>query len=312
MPWTKLWCPCVGRIVPLDHYSTGACTAPPMPIPRARGIVRRALEDKLHADGTITPSRLTSCPRATLVRDFFEVYLDPRADDAAYDGTLIHKDLEENAPPGGYRELTFPVEGCPQTMFLGVPIRGKLDFLYSDLHAIDDYKTHGQGSAYYKAKSAKPDEEDIAKLNLYRLCVEQTLGVSPKKLTLWHYYRAPMRPLPDRLEAEGYVYTPDHGRNPLTGWFSRDVPERNEAWIASVKPYGAHHTIGEIFDMYRYFHKRVAEGASYEEAISAIPLVGEPMFKGGQCSTYCSPGVRDKCFELAGRTKVKSTDIAFD
>lgn len=288
-----------------------------MPVARALGIVKRALDDKLHADGNMTPTRFLSCPRNIIIKDRFSVYLDPRADESAYEGSLEHDDLQRNAPPGTYTEIQFPIEGRPQPMFLGVPIRGKLDFLCADFSGIDDYKTHGFKSAHYKAKRVEPDEEDVVQLNIYRLCVEQALEIdtSKMKLRLWHKLKgAQGRALPDRLDVHNYVHEDNMFKTPMrTAWFSRDVPIRNEAWIASVKPKGARFTVGEIFDMYRYFHKRVSEGATYEEAIAAIPMVGETMLYGQQCPIYCSPGVRDKCFELAGRRPMfGGLDPAFD
>lgn len=298
MPITSLWCPCVGGQVPLDHYNTGKCPMPPAPIGWLCGVVKAAMGDTLHCDGAMTPTRLTACPRAVLIADYEDTYLDTRSHDSMMNGTIVHEFIRANAPEGMYYpETQFPVEGHPAPMFLGVPIRGRIDLLHADMLTIEDIKTKGEYPAKKMLGKLQTEDEDTSQVNLYRLAVQQMFDVDARNLGVWVGWRASARPLPDRLD-------PSDARGVAAAkpaWFKVPAPVRNEAWIASVKPWGGRYTVGEIFDMYGWYRKARAGGTAHVEALAQVPMVGETMFGGKKCSLYCDPGVRDVCFAHMGR-----------
>lgn len=296
MPFTEAWCPCVAGKVPMDHWRKGQCTAEPLPLARIEGMLRKLEADNLHANENLTVTRLLGCPRQTIIKDSKDVYWDPRAEDSAYDGTVTHEDLKKNAPAGAYVEVRFPIEGGVIPTFLGMPIKGQVDFIKPDISGLDDYKTtrSGKGGMPFDLGRAVSVER-IIQLNIYRIIIQQVTGKNPKKMRVWIGWRAPARELPDVVDFEDAAAL----KEAQPSWWWQDVPVRDEAWIAAQHPYGSAYTLGEHFDMYRHYWKRRAEGASVDEAVNELPMVGLMQFWGKGCSHLCPPGVRDECQRIA-------------
>lgn len=305
MPFATTFCACNGRTDnPMSHWRDGGCGIPPGPwATRMNAITLNETGDTLHAEGRLTATRTMACVRAVIIEDLEPgLYLDPRAHETAYEGTQAHREFSEMAAPGTYVALRFPIEGRPAPHFLGVPLYGEIDFLSPDMTRIDDLKTHGTSlKAPYPWKLGKEVEpEDEVQTNLYRFAVKQMFaeeGVDPQTLRLWHKWRAPARPLPDRVDLSDLAAT----KEARSGWWYCEAQPRSEEWIANVKPFGGRYAIGESFDMYRWVLAKIREGKSVREALQGVPLQGEERFFGKGCTHYCSPGVRDKCRIWAGR-----------
>lgn len=301
MPFATVFCACNGRTDnPLDHWSNGACKIPRGPhTSRLHAITQNEVGDVLHAGGRLTATRTMACTRAWLIEDLEDgLYLDPRAHETAYEGTLEHAEFTRSMFPGFYKAVRFPVAGRPEPRFLGVPLAGEIDFLSADMAQLDDLKTHGPARAGVPWKLGKDTgPEDEVQVNLYRLALKQMELGDPQTMRLWHKWRAPARPLPDTVDVGDLRET----KEAKSRWWYTTAQVRDEAWIAAVKPFGSYYCIGELFDMRGWVLRQMESGKTLREAMQGVPMIGEPRFFGQGCTLYCSPGVRDKCFLWAGR-----------
>lgn len=258
----------------LAHWKARECPNPPGDELWCADIVQHQVDDVDHADLKVSPTRVLDCPRAQVIRDLMPYFMDPRDHHTAHWST---KGLHEAAAPNR--------EGFDNLRVLGVTIRGVADWIAPDHHWIHDLKGHGDRSMEWKVNNRKLiDDELVVQLNLYRLGYEAAWGTPGvvRRLTAWH-------------TSSGYK-----------GMGERvEVPIRDEAWIARVRPYGAQMTTAEIAGWYRKAQELREAGLSPEEIVAEIPLVGRDMFpdkqgRGQKCTKYCAQGIKAHCDRIAG------------
>lgn len=246
-----------------------------MPLPLLRAIMRRDEADKFHADGRLTATRMLGCPREVVIIDTFPITYDPVRSHSAYIGTRLHKEMEENALPGEYKEIRIPLEGMEPPIVCGRRMSGMLDHVAPDLTEIWDYKFHGDKSYNWQVKKGGADGDLRAQLSLYKYALERTTGVEVKKLGCWH----------------GAMTAATDGTGP---WFDVEVEPMTEEEILDYRPKDSDrhpgeqpYTVADILDMYDAHYERVAEGMDPYESARLIPLVGRPMFNKKKCTNYC-------------------------
>lgn len=285
---SALYCPCNERGNPLDHYESGACPSPPLPLPWIASLLDAQLRDERHRDNNITATRLLTCPRQVAIEDNIPSMLDLRQTNTPHVGTVIHREMafQQSAENANVR-----VSG----QLFGVQITGEMDVVLRNkegkVEAIEDYKFHGEVSQGFKF-SAAVDPEGAAQLNIYRMLGEQCRDdFAVKRMGLWH----------------GAIVS---ARSKAPAWFYRPVPMLTEQNIANIKPNGAAYTVAQIVEQYAAFHRGLhalpegLEGAEREQAVRALiktmPLVGREMWRGSKCTTYCV--VRRTCDAIEGIT----------
>lgn len=281
---THLWCTCCHNRVPLDHYRSGSCANPPLPIPRLLAIQDRNESDTMHADGRTTATRVIGCPREPLFADFFPNTVNLLKLNAAYEGSREHDDMHKWAPKGFYTECTFPLEGQEPPVLFGLRMFGTCDLVRPDFTRVEDYKKHNaftQGYKYARHIKGEVGWEDAVQLNIYRTLVAMcVLKIPPAEyrpeLVLHHIAMTgskgapPYFRIPDRVEEYSIV------------------PIMNETEMGRVKPYGSRYSIQQNADAIRRYHEEVASGVPKEQAIKRVPLAGREMYKGDKCLRYCA------------------------
>lgn len=296
MKIASLRCACSFGSLPLDHYHSGACKKPPMPLPRINGILASVQGDTAHRDGKITATRVLTCARQVIIEDNIPVPFDVLSYNSIYDGIIEHDAMQRHAPPGTYAEIHLPLPGQSPPMLFGVPVEGTIDFVTADMREIHDYKKHSETAQKFKFQRGGADPELAAQLNIYRLLLEQCVaGTRIEKLVVWHG-----------------AMTSAAGAPP---WFRVELPLMDEAQIARIKPHGGDYTVQDIVNAYVGFAGATtsadlptdaevglagAGGTKLEAAIRAVPLQGRKMWNGKKCQLYCS--VRDTCDRIEGVT----------
>jgi hypothetical protein len=303
------FCPCVEGPVPLDHWTSGSCTDHPMPLGWIIGITKDRAEDRVHCEGNITATRLTTCPRQVLIEDFvqpmpdhpdFGLVFDPRRMNSARFGQVVHKDIEVNTPPGGYKELQFPLEGKePPLLDFGggvtCRISGKVDYIHPNIVCMEDYKVHGESAHRFKWNKRAGDPETRSQFGIYKKLIEDSVeGADIKEAIIWH----------------GAMTSAKH---PAPPWFKVPVVPLSLEEIGEVRPFGARHSVREIIKMYQWATEQIGKIEKprhtmewYEEfnkIVNVLALVGETMFGGQKCLSYCGPA-QPYCYALAGRVGV--------
>lgn len=290
-----LWCRRVpqtgagcGKEVPLDHFDAGGgCPRPPAPKAWIRSIIRRVLGDERHAGNRITVTRLLGCPREGAIYDNIPLVLDPMDFNATAQGTLRHEEMEKGADSGW---VEVPVKG----LFLGEVVEGTIDYI-SPRGVLEDYKTHGESSQVLKWKKGGVENEVRAQGSLYKLLLAQT---PPTKECAF----------PEQIAAGLKVMRVWHGaevaaRCAAPPWFDVELPWMEEEEIAALKPHGAALTVREILGLWRRLQddigKAAGDSVKVDAAVNGVPLVGEGIWGGSKCRTYCG-ALRD-CWRLAGR-----------
>lgn len=276
----SLYCPCNNRSDnPIDHYARGVCPNPPVPLPLARGIVNSIQGDTVHRDLNITVTRCLTCPRQVAIEDTIPVVLDVRRHLSTYEGSVTHRDLQKNAPPGSYTEVEIPPQGQTPPTFLGVQIRGTIDFVTSDLTEIHDYKKHSETAQRLKYERGGADRELTAQLNMYRILLEKVTPAQIKRLIVWHGAMVSAKGPP--------------------AWFRIEMPFMTEEEIGKLKPHGGELTVQELVEEYHDFDERInVGGLDIESAVRQMALVGRKMWRGEKCRRYCA--VKEKCDEIEG------------
>jgi len=277
-----------------------------MPLGWIIGITKDRLEDTDHAGGQITATRLLTCPRQTLIEDFvrplaedpdFGLVFDPTRFNSARFGTAVHADIAANTP-GGYKEIRFPMEGQEPTVLdvgAGVTcaVAGRIDFISPDTITVEDYKTHSETAHKFKynAKAGK-DAELRVQYSIYKALVEASVpGIKIEKGRVWH----------------GAMTSAKH---PAPPWFDREVEFMPLVQCGEIRPYGSKYKVREIIRMYQWALGEIGkiEAPMYSaqwygvftEIIRGVPMVGETMFGGEKCLTYCGPA-QEFCFYTAER-----------
>lgn len=312
----SLFCACNGRTDnPLDHFQREGCGAAAKgaierwPLEWLLALLRQATSDKYHAGGRITATRVLGCPRETIILDNKEIEgLDVRGGNAAFWGTLAHREMEALAAPGVYQEITIP-----PFEFGGVMVEGKVDRVSGDFSVILDWKTHNETSQGFKfdnyAKGGL-DAETAAQLNIYRIGIAKAvLKVDPVT------YR------PKLIAAHG-ANVP-HGK---VSWFEAEAPIMTEEALLAMRPFDddkhpgtQRYTMKELMEQLVDANAAITRGEPVDSVISAMPLVGanvwawrwnkqsrtrERLRVGDKCTKYCS--AKRECDRIALLTAVPS------
>jgi hypothetical protein len=302
------FCPCVGGRVPLDHWSAFKCKDLPMPLGWILGITK-GLDDPAHSGGNITATRILDCPRKVLIEDFvrprledlnFGLVFDPRRMNSARFGTVLHADIAANMPPGAYQEVRFPLEGQPPVMLdfgEGVvqSISGAVDYLSPDTIILEDYKTHSETAHKFKWNRKAAEPELRAQFSIYKALIEKCIeGAKVTKMMVWHGAQT-------------------SAKHPAPPWFKLEVPPMAIEDIGSIRPVGALVNVRSIIKMLQWGLGEIrAIGAppdsvewyqEFDAIINRLPMVGETMFNGEKCPTYCG-SAQPYCFRVAGRAEV--------
>lgn len=310
MKVSSLHCACARTPLPLDHYSSGACPRPPMPLPRILGILANVAGDTVHRDGRITATRVLTCPRQVAIEDNIPAPFDVLSYNSIYDGVIEHAAMQRTAPPGTYTEIRLPPEGAEPPRLFGVPIEGTIDFVTADLREIHDYKKHSESAQAFKFESGGADPEVAAQMNIYRLMLAQCVpDAKVERLVVWHGAMTSANTKTFRT------------KQPVPPWFAVALPLMSEEEIAAMRPHGGEHTVQQIVDAYVRFETEKAEvllptdrevgvrgepaeynypddGRRLKAALKNIPLVGRGMWKGQKCQRYCA--VKDICDDIEG------------
>jgi hypothetical protein len=269
MPITAIRCPAC-EVQPTDHF-VGTCPLSPSERNWYHHIVEHELGDKLHCDGTLTPTRLLTCPRKTLLQDFTPYTLDVASHNSPAVGTKIHEVTSRSA---------LRLKG---TLF-GLPIEGECDNHVETPTGwwIDDTKSH---SDYRMSRVTKEEAGDelTAQLGLYGLMFEQEY--------------------PDRKVGR---LTGSHF-SPYFGFRVVEVPIMDAEWIGNVRPLGNPFTVKQLAGFYQNALGSLRSPQyvtqSYEvhawKIAEAVPKVGAEMLKQKKGSWMCDHcEVRGLCDSL--------------
>jgi len=296
-------------ILPLDHYSSGACPAPPFMAEWITTMLMGLAGDTEHCDGKITATRLLGCPRQSILSDEIPLALDVRRLHSGQAGTSWHKAIRE----GGARADSQYELRLPSTELFGVEVSGRCDRVSLDWSEIEDWKTHGESSMGFKwrnAKSGRVDRELAAQLNLYRLIIARLILKVPDaeyrpRLIGWHMamvraQRGPGEPPPK----PGYK-----GRmpeEPPPPGFRVTLPIMSEDEIGRLRPFDDEdspgmqpYSVRDIVKMYVDYRAARVAGATLTDALRAhVPLVGRGVWRGTMCTRYCA--ALEACNEVEG------------
>lgn len=286
----------------MDHYHSGACRKPPMPLPRINGILSSIQGDTAHRDGKITATRVLTCARQVIIEDNVPTPFDVLSYNSIYDGIIEHEAMQRHAPAGTYAEVHLPLPGQSLPRLFGTEIEGTIDFVTADMREIHDYKKHSETAQKFKFQRGGSDPELAAQLNIYRLLLEQCVpGAHIERLVVWHG-----------------AMTSAAGPPP---WFRVELPLMDEAAIERIKPHGGEYTVRQIIDAYWQFESErkglvlptdaevglagaVPDPAAdpLALAIRRVPLMGRKMWGGKKCVSYCP--VKDLCDRIEGVTRL--------
>jgi hypothetical protein len=226
---------------------------------------------------------------------------DIRGGNAAFWGTLAHREMEQRARPGAYQEVTIP-----PFEFGGVMVEGKVDHVSGNFKIIKDWKTHNESSQGFKFGAYEKgglDPEGAAQLNIYRIGIAKAiLKTEPSeykpKLLLVHGANVP------------------HGKVP---WFEAEQPIMSEEQVLALRPFDDEKhpqtqpfTVRELMGQLVDANRRIAAGEEADGVIASIPLVGknvwawrwnkstrqkERLAVGDKCTKYCA--AKRACDEIA-------------
>jgi len=296
-----------GKEVPLDHWHSGSCPRPPMPLPWIFSILGTTMGDTDHVDGKVSATRLTNCPRKVLIEDFVTpehpgggLVFDPSRLNSANFGNAVHAWMEKWTPEGAYKEIKFPVKGQKAPILdLGegvkIQVRGTVDWLAPDTVCMNDYKTHSETAHRFKFKFGGAAPELRAQFSIYKALIEDAIeGATVKKARVWHGAQT-------------------SAKHPCPPWFDQEVAFMTMQDVGSIKPFGADFTIRDIAGMYNWALHKIGEiphkqntkdwFACLDAILCQIPLVGEKIFRGTMCTTYCG-SAQPHCYVLAGRPQI--------
>ena len=302
------FCPCVQGAVPLDHWSAFKCKALPMPLGWIIGITK-GMDDPDHSGGKITATRILDCPRKVLIEDFvrpraddpnFGLVFDPRRFNSARFGSVVHADIAANTPGGAYKEVRFPLPGQePVSLDFGEgvvqTISGAVDYLAPDTICIEDYKTHSETAHKFKWNRKSAEPELRAQFSIYKTLVERCIeGAQVTQMRVWHGAQT-------------------SAKHPAPSWFQLEVPPLALEDIGAMRPFGALQNVRSIIKMLQFGLTGIAAiGAPpdstewYDEfnaIVGQLPMVGETMFNGEKCPTYCG-AAQPYCYRVAGRAEI--------
>lgn len=280
-----------------------------MPLGMIVGITKDLGEDRVHADGNITATRLTDCPRKVLIEDFvkplkedpsFGLIFDPRRWNSPHLGTIIHAHIAANTPGDAYKELHFPLPHCePPILDFGDGVKcavsGTVDYLAPSTIRLEDYKTHSETAHKFKWQRKAAEPELRSQFSIYKTLVEGAIrGAEVKDMLVWH----------------GAMTSAKH---PAPPWFKLEVPFLPLNEIGNIRAYGAQHTVRDVIKMYQWalgeIHKipeprnTPAWYGYFNAIVQKIPMVGETQYGGDKCTSYCGPA-HPYCWALAGRTSL--------
>jgi len=278
-----------------------------MPLPWIFSILGTMLGDKDHCDGKVSATRLTSCPRKVLIEDFVSpkhpnggLVFDPTRMNSANFGNAVHAWMEKWTPEGIYKEIKFPVKGQPPPVLdLGegvkIAVRGTVDYLSPDIVVMEDYKTHSETAHKFKFKFGGAAPELRAQFSIYKTLIEDAVkDAKVKKGRVWHGAQT-------------------SARHPSPPWFDQEIAFMSMEDVGSIKPFGADYSVRDIAGMYNWALHEI--GAIKEEKssppwfqqvdaiIAQIPMVGEKIFRGTMCTTYCG-SAQPHCYNLAGMPQI--------
>ena len=310
MEITGFRCPCKtdrNVVLPLDHYSSGACTAPPGPMEWIASMLAGVASDD-HKGGRITATRLLRCPRQEILADEVPLAIDVRRLHSLRAGTMWHKEMARHPRADSNYEVSLgPAE------VLGIPLSGRLDRVSKDWGEIEDWKTHAESSMGFKwrdARGGKLDRELAAQLNLYRILIAKSiLKVDPAeykpRLIGWHLAMVRAQPGPGEPP-------PKPGKNgkmpelPPPSAFRVVLPIMSEEDIGRLRPFDSEdapgtqpYSVSDIVAMYVAYQWARSNGMSREEALKRhVPLVGRGIWRGTCCTRYCA--ALEECDKVEG------------
>lgn len=275
MKIASLSCACTEGNLPLDHFSSGECTSPPLPLELLGGIFTHLTGDTFHADGRITATRLATCPREIAIVDALAIEgVDLTKGNSTFWGTMKHLELWKRKLPGTTVEIEIP----PTPLF-GVMVSGKVDKVSADLSTIEDWKTHAENGQRYAVKEVKAS--NIIQLNIYALLLKKSRGIDIKNLAIWHLAEV--------------------GGSGVPCGYRQEIPLLPEEVIAEMPiDEGTSVTVQEIADAYRVnaaARPLLGEGTREEwlRWFKLFEMVGVNLFNGKKCEKYCwAKGICDE------------------
>ena len=296
MPISAVLCPACGK-QPTDHFELGPCPLSPSERNWYGWTINHELADNLHADGHITPTRLLTCPRKTLLEDYTPYTLNPLWHNSTAVGTKIHEATSRSP---------LRLKG----KLWGLDIEGECDN-YEQLPDgtwwIDDTKSHGDNTASRILSDPNgPSDEYKVQFGIYAILFEQQTEDMGEKCVVTRLTASHFSPL--------YRYSEYFEFKVV------EVPIMGEDWIGNVRPLGNPFTVKQLAGFYQNalaaikeiglkFNKLAANSTGFKvadidlgvgEAIaSCVPKVGAEMLKQKSGSWLCSHcPVKDLCDSL--------------
>lgn len=299
----NLWCPTELAVVERDHYEKEECLDPPAPEVWLARTLEEIEGDTDHRDNKFTATRLTTCPRATALRDNLPVTIDLTAFNNLMHGIAGHAWLASGKGTA-YKEMRFPIAGKDSRLFVGtpseVPVSGRVDLISPDACVIKDYKFHGADQQRFKYEDVQKgvvDEDWRVQFSVYKMLAERSIeGAHIDRAYAWNGAMVGKR-------------------SSAPAWFKTSIPFLSEEQILKLHPLGGKTSVAENIAITKQFHLRLeainalettdlGRLEATEQAIAEMPLSGQDMGwrgkKGGFTSKcgYCE--VKRDCDRLAG------------
>lgn len=276
MPIASLFCSCVGREVPIDHYHS--CAKPPMPLPWIFGILANTIGDTRHPAMQASASRLSGCPRANAIEDLLPVpRVDLRRFNSIAHGWAAHFWMAHYAPKGMMNEVELKGR-----LFVGTPyeieVSGHADVIHPSTALLEDYKITSETNQRYVTETTEKVEWNV-QLSIYALLAAQQ-GITIERAAIWSGAATTRKGTP-------WVHVP-----------ARILSE--DEILAAVPYEGVARVADHIID-FLALRERLERGMGAEEAVAAMPLRGEMQWRRKDGTSKCDYCVQsDVCAGLAG------------
>jgi PD-(D/E)XK nuclease superfamily len=277
------FCPCVGRTVAPDHYSSGSCKNPPMMIGWILGALGKEAGDLVHRDNNMSASRLAHCFRKAAIEDNIPSVIDVRELDTLADGTAKHEFIEKYAPASIQAEVEFPKEGKPRPVLwegteYEITMRGRVDVLQMGGIVLEDLKTTGEWSQKFRWERRTADPEWNVQASIYKILAKKCEGIDIQRAVVWSAARVGKK-------------------SKAPAWFQIPITFMSEREILDVRPLDGEYTVGDNILAYKTLVADLAAGVSAEEAVRKVPMFGKTTKRFSECD-YCI--VAGACRDLAG------------
>jgi len=156
----------------------------------------------------------------------------------------------------------------------------------------EDYKTHSESAHLFKWRRKSASPEDRSQFGIYKELIERRYpGKKVTHALVWH----------------GAMTSAKH---PAPPWFKVKVQPLTLREIGDLKPFGSLNPVREVIQMYSWALEQIGKIEAprdsrlwydkFNEILNSIAMVGETMFGGQKCLSYCG-AAQPYCYSVAGR-----------